>query len=694
MKKIQIKKLVLLPLFQTPKKYKNWAISKVYSNTIRNNSSLGDIYLNSNAVLKDAGNLKYNILGTSRHDRHRKKKGNKSFGDIENKRNIKKSSNSNKEILIINNENKNNCDLEIEKENYEPNLRKRKLSFSIREESSSFVESEKGDSFSEKMNIKNSIFNQNINRQYYNNDNEDDNLKNYKLSNIIFSSKKIDKGKYKNKTEYTKYTNNFSKIPINKPYSKSITYNNNYKNTSNNDNIIKEDRKNYRFVEIFGNSKSRKAALSIKNTKEKKIQNQSFDGNNFKESISEKSFKTSNYLYTKPILSINEFNSKKLNLSNSNININVSSSNNKKYINNQNNSNNKNSSNKKNLNNIKRLFTFMDNDNTNNEKDENNVLFNSNNNNPNKNVNQNNEKLFEKNNTNFEYDRKTNSLSNTNRNNTSIFNEDSFNNNYLWKFKTIEDDNYHNKKISGNTSTTMCSYNMDITNLNPLYPIYDWLKEINLICYYNLFIEKKIFNLDSIIYNLKNGLCNITKNDILKIGITLPGHIYRIITKMEIDSEKINNQISNLLLGKKNLSSDGEINILKNSIVYCCGCCSINNQSKYFCQNDLKKYQLEQWLSKIKMIRYKENFIKNGFDMIEYFILQMFSSIPIDENILKDELSINSINDRDFILLQINKDIKYIIQKTSSNRNKNIKRFKKSLKEEEKKDESSNCGIF
>ena len=72
----------------------------------------------------------------------------------------------------------------------------------------------------------------------------------------------------------------------------------------------------------------------------------------------------------------------------------------------------------------------------------------------------------------------------------------------------------------------------------------------------------------------------------------------------------------------------------------------------------------------------------------------MFSSIPIDENILKDELNINNINDRDLILLQINKDIKYIIQKTSSNRNKNNKKFNKSIKEEDKKDESSNCEIF
>ena len=176
---------------------------------------------------------------------------------------------------------------------------------------------------------------------------------------------------------------------------------------------------------------------------------------------------------------------------------------------------------------------------------------------------------------------------------------------------------------------------------------------------------------------------------------------------MEIDSEKINNQISNILLGRKNINGTGEINVLKNSVVYCCGCCSVNNQSKYYCNNDMKKYQLEQWLLRIKMSKYKENFIKNGFDMFEYFILQMFSSYPIDENILKEELYIKNINDRDIILLQINKDIKYIIQKKNkslyssaplnevrfSKKNYSIRNLKE--KEENKeKEESSNCIIF
>ena len=697
------KRLVLFPLFQTPQKYKNWAISKVYSNTIRSNSSLGDLNFNSNTVLKDVGNLKCNVIGTNRYDRYKKMNSSKNIWDITNKINNKKNS-KNKEVYIINNN-----EIELEKENCEPNLRKRKLSFSVKEESSC-IDSDRGDnSLNERLNIKNTIYNKNKSRIYHN-DEENDKLKINRLSNIIFFSKKNEinggAGKMQN-------NNNFSKIPKNIPYTKSISSKNHesfimpQNNTTKNNNYIKEDKNNYKFIQIYGNSKAKRGSFSINTSKQRKIQNQSLDILDFKDSKSEKSFNSLNYLYTKPILSLNEFNATKLNLSHNKVNSYTIKKINKNVIDkcsvdNNNNNNtiiknnnmNKNSTNKK-VSNIKRVFTFMDNDNTNNTNnniiEQNNDLLSGNKNNANKSRNQNKD-------SNFDFDRKTYSIIssniNTNRNNASFLNDESFVTNYIWKFKTIEDDNkFHNKKYSGNTTMATYSYNIDTTSQNASYPIYEWLNEINLTCYYNLFIDKKIYNLDKLIYNLKNGICNILKKDIIKIGIINPGHIYRIITKLEIDSEKINTQISNFIIDKKNLS-DGEINILKNSIVYCCGCCSINNQSKYYINNEFKKYQLEKWLSRIKMNKYKDNFIKNGFDMFEYFILQMFSSIPIDENILKDELKINNINDRDFILLQINKDIKYIIQKTTINNKKDDrKNFIKNNKEE-KFEENTNCIVF
>ena len=46
--------------------------------------------------------------------------------------------------------------------------------------------------------------------------------------------------------------------------------------------------------------------------------------------------------------------------------------------------------------------------------------------------------------------------------------------------------------------------------------------------------------------------------------------------------------------------------------------------------------------------------------------------MPIDDNILKDDIKIKSVKDRDFILLQINKDVKYILKKSEKIRNSSL----------------------
>ena len=68
----------------------------------------------------------------------------------------------------------------------------------------------------------------------------------------------------------------------------------------------------------------------------------------------------------------------------------------------------------------------------------------------------------------------------------------------------------------------------------------------------------------------------------------------------------------------------------------------------------------------------KDNFINNGYDKMEYMILQMFSSIPINDDILKNELNILNENDRNIILFQLNKDIKRVLKKI--NRKENVKK--------------------
>ena len=251
-------------------------------------------------------------------------------------------------------------------------------------------------------------------------------------------------------------------------------------------------------------------------------------------------------------------------------------------------------------------------------------------------------------------------------------NEQNYNKNSLWKFLKANA-NEKNDRIF-NQSITSNNMNTELDNIyeeNYRYPIYDWLKEINLHCYYNLFTQKNIFSMDKVIHNLKTGKFNINKSDIEKIGIIIPGHIYRIITKLEIDSYKIKENISNYLIKNKKRMSGRDINIINNSIYFCCGC-SGSNEQIHSCTLNKKIFNLDQWLNKIKMIKYKEKFVENGFDYFEYFILQMFSTIPVDDYILREELKIENDKDRDIILLKLNIDVKYIFQKADNPKNENI----------------------
>ena len=258
--------------------------------------------------------------------------------------------------------------------------------------------------------------------------------------------------------------------------------------------------------------------------------------------------------------------------------------------------------------------------------------------------------------------------------------------------------NYYIRKKNTNTSSSV----NDSIILDPdKYPIHDWLSEIDLNCYSNLFIHKKIYDLTKVINAMKKGKIKMTPKDIKKIGVKTPGHIYRIFVKLELDSGIIDKKFYDFVEKKKKEPKEEEINILNNSIYNICGCCSLREKSRSTVKKKKNNvYDLEQWLDNIDMIKYKQNFIDNGFDKFEYFFLQMFGSMPIDFNILKNSLHIESEKDRDLILLQLQKDVKYLAIKTDGlkkfNINKNPKMVKSNSSKIPFKKETNNqdCIVF
>ena len=276
---------------------------------------------------------------------------------------------------------------------------------------------------------------------------------------------------------------------------------------------------------------------------------------------------------------------------------------------------------------------------------------------------------------------------------TNTYNSNSINDSFY-----DSSSNYYIRKKNTNTSS---SVNDSIILEPEKYPIHDWLASIDLSKYCSLFIQKKIFDLTKVINAMKRGKIRMTPKDINKIGVKIPGHIYRIFVKLELDSGIIDKKFYDYIEKKKNEPKEEEINILNNSIYNICGCCSLKERTRSTCKKKKNNiYDLDQWLLNISMIKYKINFIDNGFDKFEYFFLQMFGSVPIDFNILKNSLCIESEKDRDLILLQLQKDVKYLAIKTNGLKKLKIEKIPKIVKSNSTKfpnkrdNQSQDCNIF
>jgi hypothetical protein len=245
-------------------------------------------------------------------------------------------------------------------------------------------------------------------------------------------------------------------------------------------------------------------------------------------------------------------------------------------------------------------------------------------------------------------------------------------------FKTYKTENNNNSMLNKMKLNNINNLSSDLSNKgimkfttkkNQMYinirnnNLQEWLKDIDLLCYYNLFINKGIYSFEKVIKDMKEEKVKISKNDIKDIGIEKIGHIFRIITKLELDSDLIDNKIYKEILKYSKID-----NYLLNSNDFYYGydcCCSYQDKINI----NPMKFKLDNWLKKNNLIHLKENFICNGYDKMEYFILQMFSTFPINDSILKNELKINCEKDRNIILLKLNKDIKRILININNSKN-------------------------
>ena len=297
----------------------------------------------------------------------------------------------------------------------------------------------------------------------------------------------------------------------------------------------------------------------------------------------------------------------------------------------------------------------------------------------------------------FLTDENQNNMDNINNyNNKFLKNNNSINNNYYINKSLLEQQStintYSNNNNKGNNrfpslklselennSNSILSKNINKSEeLNICSPqniqndilarLREWLISCDLLSYYNLLIKNDMYDIDSYINNLKRNKINISYKDIEDIGMKKPGHIFRFLLRLQIDSGILDEHICNLIINKFNSNLLSTMGLTASTnIIKCCGitlfkqngdgngnlesqniCCNLSEIDGNNAYNDIFGF-----LKYKGLLEYKENFIHNGFDQIDYLFIQLFSNFKFNKEILNDYMHIYSEKDKTKVIQKL-----------------------------------------
>ena len=202
--------------------------------------------------------------------------------------------------------------------------------------------------------------------------------------------------------------------------------------------------------------------------------------------------------------------------------------------------------------------------------------------------------------------------------------------------------------------------------------IKNWLTNLGLISYSQNFYSKNIFEINALINDIKI----IKQSNILfdyfekNYQIHLPGHIFRILIKLEIEEGNIDSDIADFFIKKE--KNTNKLNKLTPSILLNL----YDNCDKLIDYPSISKNNLKLFLRKYHLIHLYHNFYQNGFDLINFVILQMYSkNYAINDNILENCFHIYNKNERNLVLKSLIIEKSNIDLFLNSNKYKENKRF-------------------
>ena len=168
-----------------------------------------------------------------------------------------------------------------------------------------------------------------------------------------------------------------------------------------------------------------------------------------------------------------------------------------------------------------------------------------------------------------------------------------------------------------------------------------FLSQINMNKYMGLFAVNGFDDINLILDQSKNGMASIQDSELKEAGIKIPGDRAKILIRIQ--------ELSNNFIFP-----------IPKEVYYCIK--NIDNIDKD--QNIIK---LKEWLQSIKMEHYLMNFVNCGYYSLELLLIQMASSNPISNEILKDEIGIGKVGYRSRLINKLKEDSRSYIGELTIN---------------------------
>jgi len=237
--------------------------------------------------------------------------------------------------------------------------------------------------------------------------------------------------------------------------------------------------------------------------------------------------------------------------------------------------------------------------------------------------------------------------------------------------QTINDNSLVYKKSpqsgrNNNNATEGEQYNEESMSEN-VKEIFNFLKSIELEYFTHNFVKNGFDELNIIKEQMKSS-SPITDQNLKEIGIKQAGLRARILIKLEEEA-----RIYDFVL---------PMNIFYNIQIPV----QLDKDDEWKTDHNVKSINL--WLSQIKMEKYIENFVLNGYHSLELLMFQMYSKNPLNDTIFEEDLKIDKIGYRSRIFNKLKTDSKIYVEKLKSNK------IKVNNKVEEKQADSCRCSIF